>query len=591
MKKLILFLTAVLTLNLQLLTLNCTAQYTKLLDFTGATNGSYPYGSLISDGTFLYGMTKEGGTNALGVIFKIKPNGTGYAKLFDFDSINGSHPYGSLISVGTFLYGMTYSGGSNDIGVIFKIKPDGTGYLKLFDFTFGNNAGNGAAGNLISDGIYLYGMTRNGGFGINGDGDIFKIKLDGTGYTILLDFNGVNGSRPAGSLFFDGTFLYGMAAEGGTGTCALGCGVVFKIKPDGTGYVNLHNFVSTGDGRNPSGSLISDGTFLYGMTSYGYGNGGTIFKIKPDGTGYADIHDFTSSDGSVPIGSLISDGTFLYGMTSSGGTNSYGIIFKIKPNGTGYSKLMDFDGAKGAQPQGDLISDGTSLFGMTLTGGYNSNQVGTVFKYCLTPITFTQTLTLCAGQSVHVGTYNYTNSGTYITPLHSYQGCDSTVTTHLTINDISVSVSTPTLTANASPATYQWIDCGNGNLPIVGEINQSFTANPSDNGNYAVIVTHNSCSDTSSCYNITNIGIVENSFVAGINISPNPFTFQTNILFNEAQKNSTIKIMDILGKEIKSINFKGKQLTIEKGEMKEGIYFVQVIDENKNVVNKKIVMQ
>lgn len=44
-------------------------------------------------------------------------------------------------------------------------------------------------------------------------------------------------------------------------------------------------------------------------------------------------------------------------------------------------------------------------------------------------------------------------------------------------------------------------------------------------------------------------------------------------------------------KEVKTINFTGKQILIEKGEMKKGIYFVQVVDSNKNVVNKKIVVQ
>ena len=78
---------------------------------------------------------------------------------------------------------------------------------------------------------------------------------------------------------------------------------------------------------------------------------------------------------------------------------------------------------------------------------------------------------------------------------------------------------------------------------------------------------------------------------SGFTIYPNPFTEQTTIAFNEVQKNSTIKIMDVLGKEIKAIVFSGKELLIEKGEMLAGVYFVQVIDENKNVVNKKIILQ
>jgi uncharacterized repeat protein (TIGR03803 family) len=52
-------------------TLNCAAQYTKLLDFD-SINGGAPNSYLISDGTFLYGMTQFGGKNNDGTIFKIK---------------------------------------------------------------------------------------------------------------------------------------------------------------------------------------------------------------------------------------------------------------------------------------------------------------------------------------------------------------------------------------------------------------------------------------------------------------------------------------------------------------------------------------
>lgn len=86
-------------------------------------------------------------------------------------------------------------------------------------------------------------------------------------------------------------------------------------------------------------------------------------------------------------------------------------------------------------------------------------------------------------------------------------------------------------------------------------------------------------------------GVAEIENENGFTIAPNPFISQTNIIFNEVQKNTTIKIIDILGKEIKTINLTGKQLTIEKGEMQTGIYFVQIIDVKNIVANKKIIIQ
>ena len=82
-----------------------------------------------------------------------------------------------------------------------------------------------------------------------------------------------------------------------------------------------------------------------------------------------------------------------------------------------------------------------------------------------------------------------------------------------------------------------------------------------------------------------------NNEESGIIIYPNPFTSQTTISFSEEQKHTTIIITDVLGKEIKTINFSGKQCIIEKGEMSNGIYFVRIEDEKKNVINRKIIIQ
>ena len=49
--------------------------------------------------------------------------------------------------------------------------------------------------------------------------------------------------------------------------------------------------------------------------------------------------------------------------------------------------------------------------------------------------------------------------------------------------------------------------------------------------------------------------------------------------------------MDVLGKEVKIINFVGKQLLIEREELRAGIYFVQILNDNKTVVNRKIIIQ
>jgi uncharacterized repeat protein (TIGR03803 family) len=419
------------------------AQYTKLLDLTSATGGQ-PIGDLISDGTYLYGMTRNGGSSGKGTIFKIKPDGTGYIKLLDFlGTSNGEGPQGSLVFDGTFLYGMATWGGANNQGLIFKIKTDGTGYVNLHNFA-GIPDGMHPTGTLITDNTFLYGMV-GGGSNSCACGFVFKIKTDGSAYNTILSFNSTNGYGPAGALFYDGTFLYGMAEQGGT----LGYGTIFKVKPDGSGYVNMYNFTNAPDGNAPKGSLVFDGTFFYAMTIAGGINSlGTIFKIKPDGSGYTNLYNFANApDGNKPLGSLILDGGMLYGMAQYGGTSNAGTLFEIKTDGSGYQTLLNFNYLTGDNPTGSLISDGTFLYGMTSSGGNNGS--GVVFKYnkSCTAATFTQSPILCPGQSIIVRGNTYSTTGTYtdVFPNGTTTGCDSTVITNLTVLPVNTFNWSPTM--------------------------------------------------------------------------------------------------------------------------------------------------
>ncbi len=352
------------------------AQLTNLITFDGTGNGKSPYGNVIKEGAFLYGMTSEGGASNLGVIFKVKPDGTGYSKLLDFNgTANGSTPKGSLVSDGTNLYGMTSAGGANSIGTIFKISLTGTGYVKLLDFSATTN-GSTPTGSLLLDGSTLYGVASLGG--TESLGTIFSINKTGTGFTKLLDFDGtISGSSPLYSLHKMGGFLFGTTQYGGTN----GNGTLFKIMPNGTGYMTLHSFNGT-DGNAPDGGVTSDGTYLYGTTTAGGINThGVLFKIKPDGTGYAKLHDFSdATSGSVPRGNPILVAGDLYGLTEGGGSSGTGVMYTFDLTSSVMTKLIDFTGfANGSRPSGALIYDGIAFYGTTRQGG--SLYDGTCFKF------------------------------------------------------------------------------------------------------------------------------------------------------------------------------------------------------------------
>jgi uncharacterized repeat protein (TIGR03803 family) len=539
--------------------------YVKLLDFDGTANGGNPKGSLIYDGTYLYGLTGIGGTNNIGTIFKILPDGTGFAKLLDFTgAANGSRPFGSLISDGTFFYGMTYLGGTNNLGTIFKILPDGTGFVTLLNCRGAAN-GSKPTGTLISDGTFFYGMTGQGG--TNNLGTIFKIMPDGTGYEILLDFAGaVNGNTPTGSLIFDGTFLYGMTNQGGTNNL----GTIFKIMPDGTGYVKLLDFAGAINGSDPLGSLYADGTFLYGMTSTGgIYNLGTLFKIMPDGTGYVKLLDFSgTTNGSTPTGSLISDGTFLYGMTKQGGTNNNaGTLFKIMPDGTGYLKLLDFeDIANGSNPYGSLISDGTFLYGMIQFGGINNS--GTLFKIMPDGTGFVKLLDFAGTANGRYPAGSLITDGTFLYGMTQYGGTNSLGTLFKIMPDGTGYVKLLDFTGAANGSHP------NGSLISDGT---SFYGMTSDGGspNAGTVFKFGLAT-----------GINENDNTSiSVSIYPNPFTNEIKI---NSSSSGEIILFDINGKEILRQNSLTGETTISTENISAGFYLLNYHDKGKTV-NRKLV--
>ncbi len=282
----------------------------------------------------------------------------------------GANPGGSLTLSGTTLYGMTSDYNLNGNGNVFSVGGDGTGYQNLVSFTGTGGMANGLYpyGSLTLGGTTLYGMTSF----VNGVGNIFSVGTGGMNYQNLVSFGGTaTGSQPSGNLTLSGTTLYGMTPYGN------GLGNLFSVAANGSNYQNLLSFTGTGgaaSGAYPYGSLTLSGTILYGMTYEGGANAdGNIFSIGTGGTDYQNLLSFSgtggTSSGLFPTGSLVLSGTTFYGMTRSGGADGNGNIFSVGDDGSNYRNLLSFTGsdgaAKGEFPEGSLILSGTKLYGMT----------------------------------------------------------------------------------------------------------------------------------------------------------------------------------------------------------------------------------
>lgn len=156
--------------------------YSVLHNFTYLPDGSSPESQLLQgpDG-FLYGTTVSGGTNGDGTVFKLSTNGSTYARLYSFtNSPDGANPYYGAPVLGSdgFLYGTTANGGSTNSGTLYKLNPNGGGYAVVYNF---GGVGDGAQpfGGLSGKGKgVFYGMTLNGGS--DGFGTVYRLALSPT---------------------------------------------------------------------------------------------------------------------------------------------------------------------------------------------------------------------------------------------------------------------------------------------------------------------------------------------------------------------------------------------------------------------------
>jgi hypothetical protein len=187
----------------------------------------------------------------------------------------------------------------------------------------------------------------------------------------------------------------------------------------------------------------------------------------------------------------------------------------------------------------------------------------------------TVTTSSCLSYTAPSGT-TYTVSGTYLDVIPNTIGCDSLITINLTIDTINLNVtqSGNTLTAMAAGAVYQWIDCSNSNSPLSGETAQSFTATA--NGSYAVIITQNTCMDTSACYSINTTGI-GNAFSNRVKLYPQPTNGSFTVDLGLVYKSVFLSVMDSKGSIVYSQNAADARLLTVDMNVPHGLYTVQVI--------------
>lgn len=472
------------------------------------------------------------------------------------------------------LSGWFTSFNGTSINRIARLNSDGS-----IDATF--NPGSAANGIIRSCQIQNDGQIIIAGHFTSFNGTqitrIARLNVDGS---LDLSFNPGSGANDQiwtcciqndGKIIVVGDFLY---------FNGLPINRITRLNPNGSLDPNFN----TGAGANSiimacpvqnDGKIVVAGNF----TSFNGIPSNYITRINPNGSQDIIFNSGSGASDLIMTSQIQSDGKIIIG----GSFTSYNgiprnLLARLNSDGS-----LDFTFNPGLGADFNIYSSAIQNDGKILIGGdfnsyngFSRNKIARVLLDCI-PNTGTDIQSSCTSFTWIDGiTYSTSNNSAQFI-LTNVTGCDSVVTLDLTINEVNigVTINEPLLTANATGATFQWIDCLNGNEIIPNETNQTFTA--SVNGNYAVIVNENGCSDTSSCITLSNISLGEFIDETLISLFPNPTNSNININFSEQQSYYELRIFDTKGTVINEIQgMDQKDISIDMVNYNPGVYFIEI---------------
>ncbi len=435
-------------------------------------------------------------------------------------------PDGKLIIAGDF---SSYNGTNRQR--VARINTDGS-------VDMGFTPGIGADNAVLTTALQADGKIIIGGWFTSYQGKtsnrIARINSNGSLDSTFITGSGLNNPMDAIAVQADGKILIGGRFTTYNGT---GASRIARLNVDGS----IDNTFNTGSGANNSVlniSMQSDGKILMGG-AFDYYNGTAgkgLARINSNGSIDASFQVGSGTNGSVSDISVQSDGKVIIG----GDFTGY--------NGKGRSRIARVIGVcanntVGAASSTPAVCVKTAIAPVThTTTGTNGIGAATGLPAGVTATWIANTITI-SGKPTQSGVFNYS------IPLNG--GCNPvSATGTITVNspDISITRSGNVFTAGATGASYQWVDCSNNYTPISGATNQVFTA--SSSGTYAVIVTQNGCTDTSTCAQLFPTALDEHKKAGIALVYPNPSQGNLTITLHHTTSYAEVVILNACGQEV-----------------------------------------
>ena len=262
------------------------------------------------------------------------------------------------------LYGATKNGGPNSRGVVFSVNADGSSFTVIY---------NAAANEAVQNAMPAFGP--DGKIYINISDKLYRIETNGSAAAVqaVLPLNGAQITIDA-----DG-WIYAKGFDGSNW-------FLYKIKTDGTGYTILRTFNTNTDGNlvYNNGLCVTSTGRLYGTCEYGGVNSsGTFFSLKKDGTEFTVHKSFgTLGNGSQPAsyGAPVQDNGKIFFLTKFGGTTYYkGKLFSFDTTSLVVTSLYEFP-VSNTGPNCHPKTANGKLIGLNENGLYRIDEDGTNYQ-------------------------------------------------------------------------------------------------------------------------------------------------------------------------------------------------------------------
>ena len=185
---------------------------------------------------------------------------------------------------------------------------------------------------------------------------------------------------------------------------------------------------------------------------------------------------------------------------------------------------------------------------------------------------------------VPFGEYSYTitipcyetTTGTFTVDCNNGDGIAVFIEPVEIVIDATVTLDGAVLSAAAAGLAYQWVDCDNSNAPVANATEQSFE--PTEDGNYAVVISSGDCSVTSACTAVVITGTAEVQGREAFRVYPNPFTDRFTVRTDARSGTVRVQLYNADGRLVlEQAQGGAERIAVRTAQFPSGTYVLRVI--------------